>query len=361
MSTDNDQEIVSLTVGGKIIEGWDSVRVTRGIERFPSDFDLGLMDYFPGSDQKQLVNEGMPCQVKLGSDLVVTGYVDDWSPAISRSRHEVRASGRSKCADLVDCSAEWPNNVINNSNALEIASRLASHYNIQVSTDVDDLVKVPQFSLNWGESPQEILDRVSRWSALLYYDQPDGNLFLTRVGTTRATSGIAEGVNIEQAYYRRSMADRFSDYVGVSMSISPIAGFSPDTAYDSVTLATARDPEAASMRYRKRIIIVESTLMASQQAQRAIDWEMNRRYGRSRQLTVTIDSWRDKSGKLWEPNTLIPVNIPSLQLPDTEMLIAEVTYIRDSDGTHARLYLMPPEAFSVQPYAFYQQIPGLNQ
>lgn len=246
-------------------------------------------------------------------------------------------------------------------NALEIASRLASHYNIQVSTDVDDLVKVPQFSLNWGESPQEILDRVSRWSALLYYDQPDGNLFLTRVGTTRAASGIAEGVNIEQAYYRRSMADRFSDYVGVSMSISPIAGFSPDTAYDSVTLATARDPEAASMRYRKRIIIVESTLMASQQAQRAIDWEMNRRYGRSRQLTVTIDSWRDKSGKLWKPNTLIPVNIPSLQLPDTEMLIAEVTYIRDSDGTHARLYLMPPEAFSVQPYAFYQQIPGLNQ
>lgn len=157
MSTDNDQDIVSLTVGGKIIEGWDSVRVTRGIERFPSDFDLGLMDYFPGSDQKQLVKEGMHCQVKLGNDLVVTGYVDDWSPAISRSRHEVRASGRSKCADLVDCSAEWPNNVINNSNALDIASRLASHYNIGVSTDVDDLVKVPQFSLNWGNRHRKYL------------------------------------------------------------------------------------------------------------------------------------------------------------------------------------------------------------
>ena len=50
-----------------------------------------------------------------------------------------------KCADLVDCSAEWPNNVINNSNALDIASRLASHYNIGVSTDVDDLVKVRNF------------------------------------------------------------------------------------------------------------------------------------------------------------------------------------------------------------------------
>jgi prophage tail gpP-like protein len=96
-----------------------------------------------------------------------------------------------------------------------------------------------------GESPQEIIERVTRWSALLYYDLPDGNLLLTRVGTRRAASGVAEGENIEQAYYRADMSERFSDYVGISMSVSPIAGFSPDTAYDSVTLATARDPEAA--------------------------------------------------------------------------------------------------------------------
>lgn len=42
MNADSDLDVVSLTVDGKIIEGWDSVRVTRGIERFPSDFDLGL-------------------------------------------------------------------------------------------------------------------------------------------------------------------------------------------------------------------------------------------------------------------------------------------------------------------------------
>ncbi|MCE1946305.1 phage baseplate assembly protein [Enterobacter roggenkampii] len=221
-------------------------------------------------------------------------------------------------------------------------------------------IPVPQFTLNWGESPQEVIDRVARWSALLYYDQPDGNLLLTRVGTRRAASGIAEGVNVEQAYYRKSMADRFSDYVGVSMSVSPIAGYSPDTAYDAVTLATARDPEAARMRYRKHISIVESTLMATQQAQSAIDWEMNRRYGRSKQLSVTIDSWRDKDGKLWEPNTLIPVDLPTLRLPKTELLLAEVTYMRDDYGTHARMTLMPPEAFSVQPYAFYQNLAGFN-
>lgn len=142
MNADSDLDVVSLTVDGKIIEGWDSVRVTRGIERFPSDFDLGLMDYFPGNEDLQLVEEGMSCEVRIGDDLTLTGYVDDWEPALSRSRHEVRATGRSKCQDLVDCSAEWPNNVINASNALEIASRLASYYGITVTTDVDELVKV---------------------------------------------------------------------------------------------------------------------------------------------------------------------------------------------------------------------------
>ncbi|EPZ6639477.1 phage baseplate assembly protein, partial [Escherichia coli] len=63
---------------------------------------------------------------------------------------------------------------------------------------------------------------------------------------------------------------------------------------------------------------------------------------------------------LWEPNTLIPVNMPAFRLPDTELLLADVTYMRDDNGTHARMTLMPPAAFEVQPYAFYQQIPGLN-
>ncbi|MFA1782626.1 hypothetical protein [Klebsiella pneumoniae] len=56
------------------------------------------------------------------------------------------------------------------------------------------------------------------------------------------------------------MADRFSDYVGVSMSRAfPIAGI-----FTGIQLMTG-DGDSADLarqaRYRKRIIIVESTLM----------------------------------------------------------------------------------------------------
>lgn len=349
---------LSLTVGDKILSGWDSVRVTRGVERFPSDFDLSLMDKFPGSGGKQLVKEGDACVVKLGSDTVITGYIDRWAPMISSSRHEVRATGRSKCEDLVDCSAKWDNNVITGATPLQIAQRLASPYEITVSSDVTDMDKVPQFTLNWGESSQEIIDRITRWAALLYYDLPDGSLYLTRVGTKKAASGVAQGVNIEAAAYEASMDERFSEYTGVSMSVNPLVD---DSGYGAVTKATANDPDVAKMRYRNRIIIVESTMNTTYLAQQAIDWEMNRRYGRSKVLQVTIDNWRDSAGKLWEPNTLIPVNIPEMGINDVLWLLAEVTFIKDNRGTVAQMVLMPPAAFSVQPYRFYNVIPELNQ
>ena len=142
------------------------------------------------------------------------------------------------------------------------------------------------------------------------------------------------------------------------MTVNPLVD---DTGYGAVTKATANDPDVAKMRYRNRIIIVESTMNTTELAQQAIDWEMNRRYGRSKVLQVTIDNWRDSAGKLWEPNTLIPVNIPKMGINDVLWLLAEVTFIKDDQGTVAQMVLMPPAAFSVQPYRFYNVIQELNR
>lgn len=351
---------LTLEVSGREISGWDHVRVTRSIERLPSDFSLSLMDYYPASNEKQLVSPGEACVVRLGNDPVVTGYLDRWSPVIGPSRHEVHATGRGKCQDLVDCSAIWPNNVIENATPLQIAQKLASPYGINVATDVSDLPNVPQFSLNWGESSQEVIDRMMRWAALLYFDLPDGSLWLTRVGTRKATSGLATGQNIQAAWYDSSCDGRYSEYTGISMPTTAVTEISPDEGYASVTLATANDPEIAAMRYRNLVTLIESTLNTYGSAQQYINWEMNRRFGRSRVLHLTVDSWRDTAGKLWEPNTLIPVTAPQLNLDNDAWLLGEVTYQKDERGTTAEMVLMPPQAFMVEPYQFYSNIMELN-
>lgn len=348
-----EKEEVFLRIGGRKLLGWESVRITRGIERFPGDFALELMDYYPATNEKQWVKAGDACEVLIENDRVITGYVDSWNPVINKTQHQIRVSGRGKCQDLVDCSANWPNNVISQANAFHIAQKLAKWYGITVSTNIDNrqLETIPQFTLNWGESSQQVLDRICRWSALLYYELEDGSLFLTRASDEIAASGVAQGVNIEEADYRESMAARYSDYIGVSLSVTPLAG-----GYEFVQNARANDLEAGKMRYRNYLSVIDSNLISAKREQEAIDWEMNRRYGRSKSLQVVIDSWRDSAGRLWRPNTLIPIHLPVFGLDNRQWLLSEVVFMRDLKGTRAILTLMPPEAFVVEPYEFYQTL-----
>lgn len=222
----NDERVsddLTLEVGGRAITGWSKIQVTRSIEKLPSSFELSLMDRYPASEWQQWVNPGDACVVKLGNDAVLTGYIDSWDNKISGTTHEVTAKGRSKCQDLVDCSAEWPNSVISQSTVLQIAQKLAEPYGINVTSDITDMAVVPKFTLNWGETAQAVIEHVTRWAALLYYDQPDGNLYLTRVGQRKAASGVEQGVNILSANLHTDINQRFIDYTGVALSNNAMA------------------------------------------------------------------------------------------------------------------------------------------
>src|SRR4051794_33900829 len=124
---------LTLKLAGNFISGWTSIRVSRGIERCPSDFDSSLTELFPGEAADLVAPPGDPCEVMIGSDLVITGYVDRFRPGIAASQHSIRVTGRGKCQDLLDSSAEWPNSQISGSSILGIAQKLAQPYGITVS------------------------------------------------------------------------------------------------------------------------------------------------------------------------------------------------------------------------------------
>jgi prophage tail gpP-like protein len=177
---------VTLTIGGQAISGWTDIRITQGIERLPSDFSVGLTERYPGELAEVISKPGSPCVVEVGQDVVITGYVDRFVPSLSAEQHSITVTGRSKCQDLVDCAAEWPGGQISGADALGIAKKLAAVYGINVQCDVQGLPVIPQFNLMLGESAFEIIERISRYSALLAYDLPTGDLQLAQVGTVRA-------------------------------------------------------------------------------------------------------------------------------------------------------------------------------
>ena len=79
--------------------------------------------------------------------------------------------------------------------------------------------------------------------------------------------------------------------------------------------------------------------------------------GRSMQVHLSTDSWRDSEGTLYEPNTLVDIDLPGLKLKPKTWLIADVTYMKDEQGTRADLVIMPPQAFYQEPITLYPIAP----
>ncbi|MFZ6765018.1 phage baseplate assembly protein [Pseudoroseomonas sp. WGS1072] len=65
-----------LLVDGQRLSGWQEIRVSRGIERILSDFDISLTERYPDEMDAAILRAGTLCQVLIGGDVVVTGYID---------------------------------------------------------------------------------------------------------------------------------------------------------------------------------------------------------------------------------------------------------------------------------------------
>lgn len=334
---------------GQQISGWLDVRITRGIERCPADFSLRVTEKFPTSVDALQIKSGQGVQVMIGGDLVLTGYVDVVRPKFDATMHEVTVLGRSKCQDLVDCSAEWPGGQISGDSLLAIAQKLGAPYGITAIALTDPGDPIPVYQLNQGETVWEIIEKLARYRQLLAYDGVDGNLILSAVGQTPAGSGFREGVNVEAAEVAFSAHQRFQTYISYAMSTESFNDLG-DVDY---TNATTTDDTVKRHRVRKVVCPVSGPLGTAFAEDRII-WEASRRFGRSYAVSLQTDSWRDASGALYAPNTLVRLELPSLKLPDVTWTISEVTFHKGADGTRCELLIMPPQAFIPEPTLNFQ-------
>lgn len=359
---------VSLNVNDQAWQGWESVRVTRGIERFPGDFEVTLTETTKPHQQQRgfihlqgpVINPGDGVIVYAGDDALITGYVDRYAISITPDSHEVTISGRGKCQDLVDCAAKISTYQINNTSVLDLAKAVTKDFkNVSVISNLGPLPLVQQFGIVLSESPFEILERVARYLAFLLIEDTNGNLVLDVAGGGGThSSGFVQGVNVQAASATFSLDGRFSEYEALYQAVDPLSDLSRAlnvAAGSGNTIAGGTFNDPGVTRYRPRLIISEQGFASDQVAKTRASWECARRYGRSQAVTVTVDSWRDNAGKLWTPNTLATLRLPHLKLPDpVQWLIGEVTYIRNlQQGTIAQVTLMPIEAFQPEPDILY--------
>lgn len=342
-------EEITLRVDGQIYTGWQKVRITRSLRDVSGDFELHLTRKWDDASA-MVIKEGSACTVHIGSDLVLTGYVDDFIPSYDAESVEWVVSGRSKTGDLVDCSAIYKSGQWQNVTLDRVASDICQPFGINVGVECDLGDAFPRVTIEQGETCFELLDRLAKQRAILLTTNEAGDLVLTQASDTDMGASLVLGGNILAARGKFSMRDRASEWIVKGSSYGGGATWD-DTAPSTIggQKATVTDP--AVPRYRPRIIIAEDITTAAGASKRG-QWQKQRSIGEGTQTEITIAGWRTQGmegnqGPLWRINRMCPIK-DEIQGLDARWLIVTVSFSEDDKaGRETVLNLMPREAMLI--------------
>lgn len=334
-------DAVTLRVNGLDYGGWLEVEITAGIERQCRDFSLAITRTWPGAkDIPRRVKAYDLCEVFIGDEKVITGYIDATPIRYNANSISVAVRGRSKTADLIDCSAKFATGQWRNRKLESIAADLAKTYGLKVITETDTGSAVIEHQIEPGETAFESIDRLLTARQLLCTDDEEGRLVLIEPGTGgRASSALVFGQNILSADTSLDYKDVYSDYKCV--------GQRSGNDYDSgvtVSSITATANDSTVPRYRL-LIIQQSGQVTTQDCTDRVAYERLYRAGKALETTYTVQGWRQGNGDLWKENQLVRVTDPVIGFND-ELLISEVTYRIDANGTTCSLKVVPAAAYS---------------
>ncbi|AOK33969.1 phage baseplate assembly protein [Burkholderia cenocepacia] len=347
-----DEVRVLLTQDGLSLIGWKSVRISRYIEFGTSTFDLTCSA--DANTLKLVSREGAPVKVSIGDDVVLTGYVETVESILTPRTHDIRISGRGKLADLIDCSCRI-DKINANTRLKDLCTTIAQPYSVSVIVAddatqkiLDQLPVLPRQLVSITETAWEVIERYARYCGVLVYEGANGELVISTAGSAEGDSGVAIGANIEAIVCTKTTLGTFSSFNAVLSAYSMGAD---DEGIENLPVVTVT-AKSTTGRLRPTYFVSEQSATDRLFVEKRVNWMASRAYGRSRRVRVMADNWRDSDGAPWTPNINYPVSADAVGVPEnTMLLLAEVSYILNENGTHAELVFGPRQGFIPEPVA----------
>ncbi|XZG71732.1 phage baseplate assembly protein [Chitinibacteraceae bacterium HSL-7] len=334
------ENLVRLTVNGYDFSGWKEVSITAGIERVARDFSL-LVTYPRDAGVPQfsgLIRPHDECEVFIGSDKVLTGFVDGTPVEYDGESMRFAVNGRSLTGDLVDCSAIGGANQWRAQRLEQIAAALAAEYGVKVVADVPTGEPVADFAIEQGETVFEAIDRLLKSRQFWASDDEHGVLRIIKAGSRRAGGSLVLGENILQGAAERDYKQRFSEYRCKGQQ----AG-TDDRFGDAANQSSARSGDAL-VRRRRVLLLTQSGQASAADCQRRVRFEHASRYSQSLAAQYTVQGWRSGNGVLWQPNQMVRVVDPVIGF-DADLLIIEVTWSLSAQGMKTQLKVAPVDGW----------------
>ena len=345
--------MITLQIGGQILEGWSQVSVSRKLDALAGSFSFGFGEISPTDPTARAIKRGDLASIMLDGVPILAGAIGELSTSYDGSSGSVTAAGRDLTGDLVDSSAiaepgEW-----NGATVGLIARHLLAPFPLlRWRSDLSDPAAgvVKSFALNTGETVFAALDTLARMRGLLVNSDGAGGVFMRRPGVIRAPVTIARGSSIISASLRDSDSGRFSRYICHGQGAGLADWNAGGTPGQSVR-AEALDPGVGRPR---SLVIMSETGATLPELLARVNFEASSRAAKSRRVSYTLPGWT-LDGHLWTPGEIVPVYDPALAIGTStglpvEMVLASVRFSASAtEGKRAALELVPRGAFSVLP------------
>lgn len=336
---------IRLVVAGYAWDRWKSARVIRTIDAVSGSFQLGLAGIGSSGASRWPIREEDECQILLGGEPVITGWVDKWDASLTPTDRKITVSGRDKTGALVDNSAVLKDWEYFDVDVVGLARKLAAPFGVEVLSDLRRPVeRLRKVAIDRGTSAWEVLGAACKMAGVLAIANGEGKLVIARPATAQTVTALVEGVNIISISASHDASSRFAEYIVTGQR----TGGEDLTSEDSVSVrASARD---AAVRRKNRVLMVRADTEATPgDARRRAEWEAIVRAGKAESVTVQVQGWTQNGVDLWPVNALVDVRCPTLGI-NGRMLIAQAAFSLDPDaGETTELELLRPDAYAPKP------------
>ena len=333
-----DDAKITVTVNNQAYVGWLQSEVDRSLESICGTFSIPVALV---AGDVPAINRQDEVQVRIGSTVVITGYVVAAEPFYRRGDCGLRVVGRDRTGDLVRCTAIHKGGQWRKAGLDRICKDLVAPFGLEVAVEADIGEPIHDFKLSHGETVLDALARAARLRGVLVTRNDKGQLLLTKAGKSRFKGAIVRGQNVISMEGIGSDDQRHSHYFVYGQG-NTVADF------EAARGMKAEAFDTDMKRYLPLVINAHGNTTTAELAALASHTARVRR-GHSMGFKYIVEGWTFQ-GEAWPLNQRVAIYDDVAGLDGAEWLICGVRQTCDlKEGDVTELIVRPIEAYDTVP------------
>lgn len=347
--------MILIQVDGVTYENFVSAQVTLRMDSLCGTFSFTATTdgttYLPFTG-------GERCEIYADGVRVLSGNIEIVEASYTSNNHNITIQGRHFAGDLLDSTLDsLPSLKGQGLTVKALIEKVLNQIGLGIFV-VDEANPAPFNQAEDVSSPQpgenafDFLEKYTRKRQVLLNSNGDGDIVIAKSTGTTISASLKSLIdsnenNIIQANASYDRTGRYNAYRFASSLNTLALNSAGNVSIEDVTNQRSDVVADDEIPAGRQLVLIAETSASSEQNTDRSKWERNIRRARGRVYTATVSGFRNQTGDLWMPNTVISVQDDRAAI-NGQMLVNTVTFDYSNDlGSQTTLTLLPPDAYSL--------------